>query len=100
MKQKIQLEFDAILEENKVLKKERAQFLRQAEKNKLETEKATDAVNDLQRRVNKLSNDLELTTSLLTEEKKKNTVSNSNQSKMELKLNELKEENLKLKVEV
>lgn len=53
----------------------------------------------MERKFNKAANDYELTVSLLNEQKTQNAGMGSMRSKMEARLNELKEENVRLRVE-
>lgn len=74
-------------------------LLREAEKAKLEREKLEDFQGELERKLNKFSGDLELTNSLLVEKRNEAAYLANAQNKLESKLNELKEENNRLKAE-
>ena len=64
--------------------------MRDAERNKLEKEKMEDILMDMEKKFNKILNEYELTTSLLTEQKQKNQTLVTTLKKIESKLDELK----------
>jgi DNA polymerase III delta prime subunit len=72
MRDKFFQEYSEIFEEHQLLKKERQEVLKEIEILKIEKERMEDTIYEMERKFNKAINDLELTTSLLNEQKKKN----------------------------
>lgn len=80
------------------MKKERNDMLRDSEKNKLEREKMEDVLMDMENKFTKVLNEYELTNSLLNEQKQKNQTLVATLKKLETKLDELRSDNLQLKM--
>lgn len=92
------MEYAELINEHRNLKKERNDMLRDSEKNKLEREKIEDVLMDMENKFTKVLNEYELTNSLLNEQKQKNQTLVATLKKLETKLDELRSDNLQLKM--
>jgi uncharacterized protein (DUF3084 family) len=82
IRKKVESELEPIIDEHKLLKKERVQLLKEAESAKIEKEKLEDLQDDLERKLNKLGGDIELTNSLLNEKRNENAYLTNTQNKI------------------
>lgn len=71
---------------------------REVEKAKLEKQKMQEALIEIEKKFNKVINEYELTNNLLTEQKSKNQTLITTLKKLELKIDEYKNENIQLKM--
>ena len=71
---------------------------RDVEKAKLEKHKLQEALIEIEKKFNKVINEYELTNNLLTEQKSKNQTLITTLKKLELKIDEYKNENIQLKM--
>ena len=71
---------------------------RDVEKAKLEKQKLQEALIEIEKKFNKVINEYELTNNLLTEQKSKNQALITTLKKLELKIDEYKNENIQLKM--
>jgi chromosome segregation ATPase len=99
LRRQLENEYEPILEEHKMLKKERTQLLREAERLKLEKEQLEDTLAQQQQLANKLNGDLDLTAQLLADQKTRAATLAHSLARAEAKLNELKDEANRLRAE-
>lgn len=99
LRRQLENEYEPILEEHKMLKKERTQLLREAESLKLQKEQLEDGLAQQQQLVNKLTADLDLTAQLLADQKTRAATLANSLARTEAKLNDLKEEVNRLRAE-
>jgi chromosome segregation ATPase len=97
IQRQLEQQYEPLLEEHKLLKRERGQLLREAEKLKLEKERLEDQQARMEREVGKALGDLDLTASLLQDEKTKNAALTHSLARLEAKVADLKEENSRLR---
>ena len=86
IKDRFEAEISNIIQEYEVLKEERGVIVNEAEKLRVESDHWKNKASALERELEKAISNLELTNSLLNEQKTKNANLSSNNSKMEIRV--------------